>query len=346
MTQFPFGNSVMAQAIRDFDWSQTNLGSPNHWPESLRTLVGLLVESEFPKALMWGADLITFHNDAFLKILGEKPGALGRPFSEVWSEAWDSIGPIAVRAFEGEATYIEDFPLQINRSGVPEEAYFTFCYSPVRDYSGAVVGIMDTVVETTRTVLAKKNDAVLKRELAHRVKNIIAVTSAVVNSTLRTSLSLEDARSSVSRRIEALGRAQGLMEGGLNGITVTGVIRDTLTPIAEDWSRISLTGPDLVLAPQQNMALSLALYELGTNALKYGALSSEKGTVGLSWSASQNGGFSFEWVERGGPEVSPPKRLGFGSRLTGRIVPAYFNGEGKVDYQASGVRFSLNGRCM
>ncbi|MCP5854520.1 hypothetical protein NL323_31755, partial [Klebsiella pneumoniae] len=76
------------------------------------------------------------HNDAFLPILGKKPQALGKPFREVWQEAWADIEAMAERALGGEAVYIEDFPLTIDRNGGPECAYFTFCYSPIRDQNG------------------------------------------------------------------------------------------------------------------------------------------------------------------------------------------------------------------
>ena len=150
------GSGRMGGLIRRFDWSATALGPPETWPTSLRTAVSMILASGFPSALVWGRELVTIYNDAFGPILGEKPEALGRSFSEVWAEAWDAIGPIALRAFGGEATFIEDFPLLVNRRGVLEEAFFTFCYSPVRDDSGAVVGFLDTVVETTDKVLAAR----------------------------------------------------------------------------------------------------------------------------------------------------------------------------------------------
>src|SRR5690606_17427660 len=91
---------------------------------------------------------------AFVPILGGKPPALGRPFSEVWKEAWSDIRHIAERALAGQATFIENFPLLVERGDSRELAYFTFCYSPIRDHTGEVVGILDTVVETTATVVA------------------------------------------------------------------------------------------------------------------------------------------------------------------------------------------------
>lgn len=109
------------------------------------------------------------YNDAFEVILGEKPDALGRSFAEVWSEAWDSLSPLVDRAFAGQATFIENFPLEINRHGYAEQAFFTFCYSPVRDEDGVVVGMLDTVIETTGQVIATRRAEDLANTLEMQV---------------------------------------------------------------------------------------------------------------------------------------------------------------------------------
>ncbi|WP_338477536.1 ATP-binding protein [Pseudomonas trivialis] len=155
------GSSGMAERVRQHDWASTPLGPLDQWPDVLKTTVALCFASSFPQAIIWGPRLITLYNDAFAPILGKKPEALGRPFNEIWHEVWDDISPIAADAFEGHATYIENFPLVIEREAVPEQAYFTFCYSPIRDPQGRVVGMLDTVTETTPTVFLARRLAVL-----------------------------------------------------------------------------------------------------------------------------------------------------------------------------------------
>ncbi|MBA1378341.1 GAF domain-containing hybrid sensor histidine kinase/response regulator [Pseudomonas brassicacearum] len=172
MTDWLQSYGEMAERVRRHDWEGTPLGLPEQWPDVLKTTVALSMASHFPQAIVWGPDLITLYNDAFLPILGSKPEALGRPFNEVWREVWSDIGPIVQAAFEGQATYIENFPLIIERGGGPEPAYFTFCYSPIRDQFGKVVGMLDTVTETTSTVLMTQRLAVLD-----------AIGSAVANAT-------------------------------------------------------------------------------------------------------------------------------------------------------------------
>ena len=166
------GSSDMAERVRQHDWANTPLGPLEQWPDVLKTTVALCFASRFPQAIVWGPELITLYNDAFAPILGNKPEALGRPFNEVWHEVWSDISPIASAAFSGQATYIENFPLLIQRNDAPEQAYFTFCYSPIRDSRGQVVGMLDTVTETTPTVF-----------LARRLAVLDAIGNTVANAT-------------------------------------------------------------------------------------------------------------------------------------------------------------------
>jgi PAS domain S-box-containing protein len=159
--EFLLGGGRMAECIGAFDWSATPLGSIDTWPGALRTALSLVLNSRFPGFLCWGPDFISFHNDAYAPLL-EKKVALGRPFREVWSEAWETVGPIAERAFAGEASYFEDMPVTIEPHGHPEQRHYTFSYSPVRDEHGDVRGILCTVFDVT-----SKHDAlasVSKRE--------------------------------------------------------------------------------------------------------------------------------------------------------------------------------------
>ncbi|MDD1015157.1 hybrid sensor histidine kinase/response regulator [Pseudomonas rubra] len=146
----------MSVKVRNHDWGSTALGPLHLWPAPLRIAVDMLLASRFPGCLVWGPQMVTIYNDAFRPILGAKPEALGRGFDEVWSEAWDSIGGLVFRTLAGEAIFIENFPLLINRNGSMEQTYFTFCYSPIRDERGAVAGFLDTVIETTASVEAEQ----------------------------------------------------------------------------------------------------------------------------------------------------------------------------------------------
>ncbi|UVI39161.1 PAS domain-containing sensor histidine kinase [Qipengyuania spongiae] len=162
---WPYVQSAMAKQILAHDWEATPLGAIETWSSDLKTAVANTVGSAFPSALIWGPDFVTIYNDGFVQILGQKPSPLGLSFREIWSEAWDEIGPIVERAFAGRATFIEDFPLVVHRAGEDEQAYFTFAYSPVRNAAGEVLGFVDTVYETTEKVLGQQRLVISEERL-------------------------------------------------------------------------------------------------------------------------------------------------------------------------------------
>jgi signal transduction histidine kinase/CheY-like chemotaxis protein len=151
------GGGTTGALMRAHDWSNSPLGPPDTWPPSLRTVVGLLLQSRFPMFVAWGKDLGFLYNDPYAEILGAKhPRALGRRFYDIWSEIWPDISPLIDAAMAGHATYREDLPLVVQRKGYDEQTWFTFSYSPVRDETGQVAGMFCAVSETTQKVLAER----------------------------------------------------------------------------------------------------------------------------------------------------------------------------------------------
>jgi signal transduction histidine kinase/CheY-like chemotaxis protein len=156
-SEFLAGGGATGALMREHDWSDSPLGAPSTWPQSLRSVVGLLLGSQFPMFVAWGPELGFLYNDAYAEILGAKhPRALGIRFQDIWSEIWADIWPLIEAAMAGEATYCENLPLLMNRKGYDEQTWFTFSYSPVRDESGAVAGMFCAVKETTGQVLAER----------------------------------------------------------------------------------------------------------------------------------------------------------------------------------------------
>jgi PAS domain S-box-containing protein len=150
----------LGRNMAERDWSVSPLGPPETWPQSLRSVVGLLLGSRFPMFVAWGAELGFLYNDAYAEILGAKhPAALGARFHDIWSEIWPDISPLIDAALAGEATYSEDLPLVMNRRGYDEQTWFTFSYSPVHDESGRVAGMFCAVAETTAKVLAEQRQS-------------------------------------------------------------------------------------------------------------------------------------------------------------------------------------------
>lgn len=367
------GGGRMGTAILAHDWSATPLGPMASWPPSLQTTVSNLVTSGQPIAFWAGPDLTTFFNDGFIPIFGERAKtALGRPLSEVWFDVWDDILPMVRAALSGETVWRENFPLTMTRNGAEELTWWTFSYSPVRDEQGRVFGFLDIVTETTAAVqnrqivletnqalaaevlkskqaLADRHEAeqrqrLLQRELTHRMKNTLAMVQAIVSQSLRHATSIEDAGQMAAARIQALGRAQDMLnETGWESSPISDVVAAAIEPHRDGGERFVVGGSSGQLTPQQGMGLSLAVHELATNATKYGALSSDAGKVLISWTITADQSFQFEWREVGGPTVAVPTRKGFGSRLTERIVPTYFSGKARLEYEPAGLVFSLDG---
>ncbi|SAK46785.1 sensor kinase/response regulator fusion protein [Caballeronia catudaia] len=164
---FLLGGGEMGALIRGFDWTQTSLGAPAHWPQSLKTAIRIMLTSRQPIWVGWGPDLLFFYNDAYKSIIGGKhPQALGQPTSSVWREIWNEIGPLLDTALTGvEGTYVEQKLLIMERNGFPEETYYTFSYSPIPDDRGGAGGIICANSDDTQRVLGERQLNVL-RELA------------------------------------------------------------------------------------------------------------------------------------------------------------------------------------
>ena len=173
------GGGEMGALMRAHDWSTSPAGKPEGWPQSLRSAVGLMLANKHIMFVAWGPELAFLYNDAYRPVFGQKhPWALGRPFREVWSEVWDKVEPLVNAALAGEATWSENLHLVLERNGYPEDCWFTFSYSPVRDEGGAVVGLFCAATETTGQVLAERKlleDKQRQRLLFEKAPGFIAI---------------------------------------------------------------------------------------------------------------------------------------------------------------------------
>lgn len=176
---FLTGGGELGGRIRAFDWTASPLGAPPGWPQSLKTLVATMLGSGQPMFIAWGPLRTMIYNDGYAVLCGSKhPTCLGRPFSEVWADIIDDAGPIMDAAYSGVATHMEDIQFtMLDRRGYPEEAHFSFSYTPVRVESGEVAGMFCVGSETTDRVFAdrrlRENEQQLRRahdELERRVR--------------------------------------------------------------------------------------------------------------------------------------------------------------------------------
>ena len=164
----------LAALIASRDWSDTPLGPAEAWPQSLRTVLGILLTSRYAMWMGWGPELTFLYNDAYAAMtLGAKhPWALGRPASEVWAEIWPDLSPRVQTVLRtGHATWDEGLLLFLERSGFREETYHTFSYSPLPDDSGQIGGMLCVVTEETERVIGERRLATL-RELAAALASV------------------------------------------------------------------------------------------------------------------------------------------------------------------------------
>ena len=165
---FP-GDSEMARRMRAFDWTHHELGSPTTWPQSLKTVIRIILTSRQAMFAWWGSRLVNLYNDAYIPVLGAKhPDALGKYAPDIWHEIWRVVGPRAEQALSrDEGTYDEALLLLMERNGFVEETYFTFSYSPIVDDEGGYGGIFSPVTEDTQRIIGERQLALL-RELSVR----------------------------------------------------------------------------------------------------------------------------------------------------------------------------------
>ncbi|OJV14773.1 MAG: hypothetical protein BGO21_18955 [Dyadobacter sp. 50-39] len=156
--EFLAGGGEMGRRIREFDWNATALGSPRDWPQSLKTCIRIMLSSKQPIWIGWGQTLLKFYNDAYIDIVrGKHPHALGEPASVVWKDIWKDIEPLLSRAMErDEGTYVESRLLIMERSGFPEETYYTFSYTPVLGDDGRPAGIICYNTADTERILSER----------------------------------------------------------------------------------------------------------------------------------------------------------------------------------------------
>ena len=166
------GSGEMAKQCRAFDWASTSLGPVSTWSQSLRTTVGIIVESRSPMFLWWGPELVQIFNDAYgpsLGFGGRRAHALGAKGREFWTDVWGAIGPQIEQVMTtGEATWHEDQYLPIERNGQLEDVWWTYSYNPVRD-NGVVAGVLVVCQETTArvTMLAEREGLLAAERAAH-----------------------------------------------------------------------------------------------------------------------------------------------------------------------------------
>lgn len=201
----------------------------------------------------------------------------------------------------------------------------------------------EATLDSVERDVAEKIHGVLMEELHHRVKNMMAMVTAIVWQSLRTADNLVDAEKAISARLMAMSAAHALL---LKVDWTSADLREVILGGIElhncGVGRITVEGPKIEIASSSILPLTLILSELCTNSTKYGALSVQRGTVAFSWAMDTSLAFvTFRWVEKGGPTVATPSRRSFGSKLIEEALPRQLGGTGHLNFPSAGVEFEL-----
>jgi PAS domain S-box-containing protein len=285
---------------------------------------------------------IVFANDAFLELTGyQREEVLAQSFNFLLAKPSDRrvLDEIAA-AFAGP----EDCPDLRYRRKDGSTFCATILVSPVKDRAGKTYQHFISLVDTTRHDLARKHAAMLIDELNHRVKNTLATVQSIVIQATRNSSDPNVVREAIESRLAALSRSHDLLgREKWVGAGLLDLVSEAVAPFQATGARaerFAIEGKNIRLSPKAALALGIAFNELATNAVKYGALSNDSGTVSVDWVLDEKGDgrwLCLHWRENGGPPVTAPARKGFGSRVIEQGLAHELDGKVELEYQPGGV---------
>lgn len=271
--------------------------------------------------------------------------AIGQPFAVlVPQDQADEVPAMLDKLRGGER--IEHFEIErVRKDGTRIDVSLTI--SPVRDANGKVIAASTIARDFTERKLAEDHREVLMAELDHRVKNILMVVSSLVSQTLKGAGSSSDFAQDIQGRLQALSRVHDLLnQHGQTHAELHQIVEGELSFYRnERKNRIAIEGAQpVLLTGNATQTVAMAVHELATNAAKYGALSTEKGQVRVSWSVANSADparLRLKWMETGGPSVKPPEHQGFGSQLIENIVRYELQADVQREFRAGGVRCTI-----
>lgn len=277
-------------------------------------------------------------NNAYQQLIGHRQ-VIGRPIVEALPEVRDQGFVELLRGvMETREPFIgKGMSVRLQRTaGAPlEERFVDFIYQPIMMPSGEVSGVFVEGSDVTDRVHGERQQKLLVDELNHRVKNSLATVQAIAHQTMRATPDLAGFREAFEARLLALAMTHDLLTAtSWRGAALRDVLLSELRAFGPNHYR--LEGGDVDLIPSEALALGLVVHELATNAAKYGALTGDDGCVSVSWTVSDQT-LRLTWRERDGPQVSPPTRRGFGSRLIERSLRGNLAGEARLEFAPEGL---------
>lgn len=219
--------------------------------------------------------------------------------------------------------------------------------APLKDEEGRILEWLGTSTDVEELRQLQRHQQVLLGELQHRVRNTLAIVRSIARRTAQTSESVDDMASHFSGRLDAFSRVQSAAtRNPMGAVALTSMIEDELLAhAAREGEALIIRGPEVHLKPRAAESLSLAIHELTSNAVKYGALSADHGRLSVQWERERSDGgewLALAWEEQGVDDApSEPERQGFGMELLQRTLPYDLGAETDVEFRPQGLRFTL-----
>lgn len=218
---------------------------------------------------------------------------------------------------------------------------------PIRNDAGDIVEWFGASTSVTEQRRQREHLELVIHELDHRVKNTLAMVQSIALRTFRDVPGIDAAQRTFLERLQAIAQANALITGEGGHTSLADAVQRALLPHVPDQQRLTLTGPEVQVASKTALAISLAMHELASNAVKYGAWSAGAGGVQVQWFVEDDAPpiLVLEWQEQGGPPVVPPTYRGFGSRLIETGLSGEIDGDVELLFEPQGVRCRLRGRA-
>ncbi len=341
----------MQEQMRVFERAEQAETRNRNLAEETRELRNLLENTPGFTAVLLGKELrFAMANAAYRRLTGNRP-LYGLTIEEALPEVvGQGIVDIFEEVFRTGQPYFgrqEQMFIQMQPEAEPEQVYLEFVYQPIFDAERAVTGVFVQGHDVTEEVEASQRQTLLIHELNHRVKNTLAIVQGLAQQSFGLDEGNRAGRDAFAARLGALSAAHNLLTScNWESAEVRSLLGGSLdAALGTAAERCELDGPNLVLRPQQAVALAMIVHELATNALKYGALSVPDGRVAIVWSAETKDGtvaIALDWTESGGPPVEQPERNGFGSRLIHSGLGGR-HGAVRIDYHRSGLHCRIEG---
>jgi two-component sensor histidine kinase len=285
--------------------------------------------------------LIRSFTPAVTRVVNLIPSDRGRPITDIAHQLEDvDLGSEVRRVLQERRSH--ERPVRM-RNG---QIFHLMRVLPYRTVDESIDGALLTFVDITDILAAEEQQRTLVAELNHRVRNMLQVVIGLANQTLHRSADLKAFETSFMGRMQSLARAYELVSrGGWKKVPIFDLLRTQLAPFAGERERYNLEGEQILLNTNAALALGLVLYELATNAIKYGALSVSDGRVHIAWRLRDGDSgqlmLSFRWEEHGGPRVAQPARRGFGSELLQRQLMYELKGQATMEFAEEGLKVLL-----